>query len=412
MISMKLSLDKRWKRIDGSFAIIFRITYKGKTRDISTGFTCKEKEWDTRHNCVRVICPETKILSHRLTEQRFKYQERLLEFERRLLEPNTDIQTVKEYLVGKSHEKITVHDFWVQEIIRLKTAKQFGNARNYRSAMLGIALELNLKKPFSSIDYNTLMQLDSKLRAKGVKPNSIAVYMRTLRALYNKAINFGVVDQQEYPFRRYKIKGEQTPPRVASIEELKRYFSFDPAPNSNWYDAWNYGKLIFLLRGINFADLAFLTEENIRHGRLIYKRRKTHKMYSVELLPEAIEILKLYKSDHRINLLPILTDNELKNPKQLPERIGQQTKNCNKWLKRLGEELDITEKLSTYVFRYSHANACKKLGFSKDLISESLGHAYGLAVSTAYLENFNVELIDEMNKKVVDEVSPLRVKKG
>jgi integrase len=254
------------------------------------------------------------------------------------------------------------------------------------------------------------MQLDSKLRAKGVKPNSIAVYMRTLRALYNKAINFGVADQQEYPFRRYKIKGEQTPPRVASIEELKRFFSFTPSPDSSWHDAWNYGRLIFLLRGINFADLAFLTEENIRHGRLIYKRKKTHKMYSVELLPETLEILDYYKSSCRITLLPILTNDELKNPKLLPERIGQQTKNCNKWLKRIGGELENTEKLSTYVFRYSHANACKKLGFSKDLISESLGHAYGLAVSTAYLENFNVELIDDMNRKVVDEVSQSSIK--
>lgn len=401
---MKLSLDKRWKRTDGTYAIIIRIAFKGKTRDISTGLNCKETDWDARYNCIKTKSPESKVLMDRLNEQRIKYQERLLEFERRLLEPNSDIQSIKEYLVGKVSETTSVIEFWEQEISRLELAKQFGNARNYKSALGGIKLEMNLKIPFTTIDFNWLLKLESKLRAKGVKANSIAVYMRTLRALYNKALNFGVVEQADYPFKRYKIKAEQTPPRVASIEELQKYFSFNPAPDSRYFDYWNYGKLIFMLRGINFADLSLLTKENLKHGRLVYKRRKTHKMYSIQLLPQVMELFEYYNSPVRKTLLPILTDDEFQNLQILPARIGQQTKNCNKWLKKIGSELGINEDLSTYVFRYAHANACKRMGFSKDLISESLGHAYGLAVSSAYLENFDVELIDEMNEKVVNKV--------
>lgn len=404
MISMKLALDKRRQRNDGSYSIIIRISYKGESRSISTGFTCKPEQWDSRYNCLKVTKESEQVLSGRLQEQRMKYQERLLEFERKLLDSATTVQIIKEYLTGKATHCTTVLDFWNLEIDQLEQSKRFGNARNYKSALKGISKEMTLNKPFSHIDYSWLAKLDLKLRSKGVKPNSVAVYMRTLRALYNKAINVGIADQQDYPFRRYKIKSESTAPRVASIEELKKFFAHSLAPENPMFDHWNYGRLIFLLRGINFADLAILTRDNIKHGRIVYKRSKTHKLYSVQLLPLAEKILYSYIDDDRITLLPILTNEEYNNKKCLPDRLGQLRKTTNKWLKRIGQELSIEERLSTYVFRYSHANACKKLGYSKDLISESLGHAYGLAVSSAYLENFNVELIDEMNQKVCDEV--------
>jgi len=228
--------------------------------------------------------------------------------------------------------------------------------------------------------------------------------MRSLRALYNKAINHGIIDAQEYPFRRYKIKGEPTSPRVASIKELQSFFNMQLNSIRKEYDSWNYGRLIFLLRGINFADLAMLTTDNIKHGRLMYKRMKTHKSYSVELLPLALDIFRSYYCKERFTLLPILTNEEFNNKSNIPKRVSQLRKTTNKWLRRLGLDLGMTESLTTYVFRYSHANACKKLGYSKDLIGESLGHNYGMSVTSLYLEDYNIELVDKMNSKVCQRI--------
>lgn len=405
MISMKLSLDKRKQREDGSYSIIIRLSHKGESRSISTGYTCNSEQWDNRYNCLKVSNEASQLLCDRLNEQRMKYQEKLLEYERNLLDPTSDVQTIKEYLTGKLSQTSTVLEFWMEEITRLSTSKRFGNARNYKCSLQGIVKILPLNKQFKQLDYAWMVKLETGLRANGVKVNTVATYMKTLRTIYNKAINIGIADQQDYPFRRYKIKVESTAPRVASIEELKKFFAHSLASEHPIYDHWNFGRLIFMLRGINYADLAILTRDNIKHGRIVYKRSKTHKLYSIELLPLAEKILHSYMDEERTTLLPILTNEEFNNKKCLPDRIGQLRKTSNKWLRRVGQELKIEEGLSTYVFRYSHANACKKLGYSKDLISESLGHSYGLAVSTAYLENFNVELIDEMNLKVVNEVN-------
>ena len=128
---MKLSLDQRRSRIDGTCPIIFRITYGGKSRAISTGFTCKSSEWDIKNSEVIISNDVTELLYNRLKEQRLKYQEKLLEFERKVLDSTTDVQVVKDYLIGKLSHKSTVKEFWEEEISRLELINNYGNSRNY-----------------------------------------------------------------------------------------------------------------------------------------------------------------------------------------------------------------------------------------------------------------------------------------
>lgn len=404
MISLKLSLDQRRSRKDGTFPIVFRVTYQGTSRDIATGFACKKPEWCNKTENLKTNLHGSQITIQRLHEQRLKYQEKILEYERKLIDDVTSIQDIINYLKSKHSISSTVEEFWLADISLQEQSKRFGNARNNKSALGAIKAVKSLKIAFKKIDYNWLVSLDVLLRSKGVKPNSVSVYMRALRALYNKAINSGLAEAGDYPFRRFTIKGESTTPRVATIPELQRFFAYSPDPESYEFDAWNYGRLIFLLRGINFTDLAKLTPESIKHGRLYYRRAKTHKDYSIELVPQALEIFRYYYSKERLTLLPILTNEEYNNPSCLPNRIAQLIKTTNKWLNRIGASLDIKEPMSSYVMRYSFANACKKLGYSKDMVSESLGHSYGNLVTSRYLEDYDIELIDEMNRVVVETV--------
>lgn len=313
-----------------------------------------------------------------------------------------DINQLKEVLEKSNQPELTVHDFWQSEINRLIKSGKHGNARNYKSAFGGVKNHMDLEIPFKELDYNWLVKLETKLLNSDVTPNSVAVYMRTLRALINKAINSGISDEINYPFRRYTIKTTPTAPRVASIDELGRYFRHTPIKDNQLH--WDIGRLIFLLRGINFTDLVLLTKENIKHDRIVYNRAKTGKLYSVKCLPLVNEILSKYSDEDRVALLPILTDREYLNKSRLPERIAELRKITNKRLKKIGKKVEIQTPLSTYVFRYSHANACRKLGYTKDLISQSLGHGYGMSVTSTYLEDYSLELIDEMNQKVTQEV--------
>ncbi len=402
MIHLKTTCDKRRIKKDGTSPIVFRISLNGKSRDVASGFSCLPNHWDKNNSCVKPKTPELKIMGQRLKDKELMLLDKLRKYEQNF--PNgSDVQMVKNHLCAKEEKPRTVEKLWLEEVSRMEKANRYGNANNYSSALGGVKQITSLDVPFERIDYTWLVELDTNLRAKGLKVNSVAVYMRTLRSIYNKAINYGIADANAYPFRRYRIKSESTVPRVASIEELRQFFDFTPADNKH-YNAWCYGRLIFLLRGINFTDLALLTRENLKHGRVVYKRAKTHKLYSIKLLPLADEIIKSYMDDGREALLPILTNQELYNISKLPERIGQQRKNTNKWLRQIGEKLELTEKCTSYMFRYSHASACQKLGYAKELISHSLGHSFGVQVTNCYLEDYDLEVIDQMNMVVCNRV--------
>lgn len=53
----------------------------------------------------------------------------------------------------------------------------------------------------------------------------------------------------------------------------------------------------YFMGGINFVDIAYLKTDNIVDGRLIYTRRKTHKLIRLPLQPKAQKIIERYRQD-------------------------------------------------------------------------------------------------------------------
>ena len=161
-----------------------------------------------------------------------------------------------------------------------------------------------------------------------------------------------------------------------------------------------------MLRGINVKDLLLLSSDNIKNGRVIYKRAKTGKIYSIKLTDEVKEVLEQFEPNN--TLLGLIKDNDLKNKERLIKVIMQRRKVINTHLKKISKLIDSNEPITTYVFRYSYANIAKQLGYSKDLIAEALGHEYGNSVTGIYLEQFDLSLVDEMDQHIITEVrSPL-----
>ena len=74
------------------------------------------------------------------------------------------------------------------------------------------------------------------------------------------------------------------------------------------------------------------------------------------------------------------------------------------WFEKRGT-YRFQEELTTYVFRYTYANGARKLGYSKDLIAESLGHEYGNAVTGIYLELFDQQTLDAMAEHILEVVT-------
>lgn len=400
MATINLILDKRRARKDGTYPLVFRVRVKKKYCDIASGVTLYKEQYETKTSSVK----DDLELNEQLIEMRKHYTQKLRAYLSEHI-GDSDIKAIRDHLTGKEPDDYTLRSFWEQLIDELKNAGRHGNARVYSMTLNAIKPVIDLDIPIKAFNYKKLMDLERSLYQRGMSANGISVYMRTLRAVCNKAINYDLVGHEWYPFRKYKFRKDKTRPRVLSIDEVKAYFNLDLEPSHNYYKSWLIGKLIFMLRGINIKDLLLLSSDNIRNGRIIYKRAKTGKIYSIKLTDEVNEILSQFQGSS--TLLGTIATDELRDKGRLIKVIMQRRKVINSHLKKLSKLINAEESITTYVFRYSYANMAKQLGYSKDLIAEALGHEYGNTVTGIYLEQFDLALIDEMNQHIITKLKAL-----
>jgi integrase/recombinase XerD len=398
MANIQLNLKSR-KKSDGSYPIVIRIRHNRAFFDIATGESIVDSKFDKNKG----LLLGNKPLQLHLDELKEKYAKRLRAFVSENINRPFGLDELKAFVLQKSADEITVEEFWQENIDQLIKSGRGGSARTYKSTHSIFSKIVNLNCPFKSIGVKDLQKVEKELRMRGNKYNSIAVYMRTFRAVCNRAIQYNLVDYEWYPFRKYKIKREKTVPRVLSLEEIQRFFQAEIAEDEPLFKAWTVGKLLFMLRGINLRDLLYLTKDNLRAGRIIYKRGKTGKMYSILMNPMIEDYLRHFQHDRK-TLLGMMMDEYLEHPAKSLHSRAQVTKRLNTKLKMLGKKLQFQEELTTYVFRYTYANVARKLGYSKDLIAEALGHEYGNSVTGIYLELFDQETLDKMAEHILEVV--------
>ena len=251
---------------------------------------------------------------------------------------------------------------------------------------------------FGDITLKWLRDLDGKLVKDGLSQNSRNIHFKNIRTCLNRAIDEELTTN--YPFRRFKIRPEETRKRNLPAKELRRLFNYTVEPYQEYY--LDYFKLMFFLIGINGTDLYNL--KKVENGRVEYRRAKTQKLYSIKVEPEVMEIIDRHRSQNGDGLLDI-TD-RWKSPKDF-------IKNMNIALKKIGK-LEIVGRggkkkitpmwpeLSTYWSRHSWASiAYNDLNISKDIIAQALGHEMGVGVTEIYL-NKDQKLIDRANRRVLD----------
>lgn len=397
MATLNLVLDTRRARKDGTYPLVFRIRLGDTFKDIGSGYTVHKEKFDFKTNTII----KDPVSNHQLEQLRNHYYSRLRAY---LITNmgNESIADARNYLTNKLPDEVTIYELWEEEIKKLNEVNRLGNARAYKTSLSVISQEMNLSIPFNRLCYKDLLLLETNLFKRGMSINGIGVYMRAFRAICNRAINLDYVDLSWYPFRKYKIKKEKTTPRILSLKELQAYFNLTIQPSDPLYKSWLIGKLIFLLRGINLKDLLLLLPSNIKGDRIIYKRSKTGKMYSVKIHSEISKVLQEFTSNETI--LGVLSTKEYSDKLRPMEIQTQKRKLINAHLDKLGKILKTNEDITTYVFRYSYANIAKQLGYSKDLIAEALGHEYGNSVTGIYLEMFDNDKLDEMNEKICSSV--------
>ncbi|MCF0075412.1 phage integrase SAM-like domain-containing protein [Dyadobacter sp. CY261] len=115
--------------------------------------------------------------------------------------------------------------FWFADqcVDELIGAHRIGTARSYRGVISVLkAYRKGKDLPFRELTFDFLSKFETSHKSKGNGLNGLGVYMRTIRAIYNKAIKSGVAAKDQYPFENYKIKSAPTKKRALDADALKK----------------------------------------------------------------------------------------------------------------------------------------------------------------------------------------------
>ncbi len=399
MVALKTILDTRRAKSDESFNIIFRIIHNRKNYSINSGVSVFGNQWSDKKSEINKLHPNANLLNLKITQQYFKIQKAILQ-----LDNEFSMEKLRDMIDNnpKKHLDTTFKTFTDKLIAQMIETNKTGNALVYQTAVNQFMVCVNNDQLlFSEIDYKLLEKFSNYLTKKQLRVNSISNYIRTIRAIYNKAIKMKVAERSCYPFHDFSIKSEKTAKRAISKDDILKLKQLHLEVNSTAERSLKYFLISFYLRGISFTDLAYLRQSNIIDGRVEYKRRKTHKNYSIKLFPEAQVLFEQLNVDGGKYLLPILPNDALEDSIATKKLIRQFIKTTNKYLKRLSEIAELGSPVTTYTSRHSFGTIAKRLGYSNELIAESLGHEFGNKITNIYLDAFDTDVLDAMHKHVI-----------
>lgn len=404
MATIKIKTDSRQRQANRQPIVLF-IRYGDNNRlTINTGFyvepgedfddtllfTGREKKCIIRNLKLTGILNEAQLLSMEIGDKfqvMDKNQVKALFMERcfgRKLKP-------------KKAKKATFLDY-MQKYCDLKSSQ--GTKRVYTDTIRKIK-SFDPYCTFQTMNREWLTRFEAYC-AQTMKINAYAIHLRNIRTVFNYARDEEITTL--YPFRKFKIKHEETKKRAMPIEQLKELRDLQCEDYQEKYR--DMFMLSFYLMGINMGDLLHLKKEDLVNGRIEYHRAKTNKLYSIKVEPEAETIIKKYKGKkYLLNPLDHYSDHLefVRHMNRELKKIGSMERK-GRGGKKLREPLN--DQLSSYWARHTWATIAAELDIPIETISRCLGHSYGSSVTNIYIK-FDDRKKDEANRKVLDYVKEI-----
>lgn len=252
------------------------------------------------------------------------------------------------------------------------------------------------RRSFEEIDKRWLTEFEEFMSRTAKSANARAFHLRNIRAVFNDAIDEELTTV--YPFRKFKILRSPTPKRSLTVEQLRTLSAYPcegyQAPYRDMF------MLMFMLIGINGADLFAARPDAVVDGRLEYVRAKTHKPYSIKVEPEAAALLERFRGREHL----VWVSDVYASHKDYLHRMGVALKQIGPVERhgRGGKKMrqPLFPNISQYWCRHTWATIAASLDIPKETIAAALGHG-GNTVTDIYID-FDRRKVDEANRRVID----------
>ena len=429
-VTFALHIDNKPNRF-GRYVIYVRVTQNRKKKLIKTSVEVVSKNLFNKNakneNWIRQsdleFAKKNEILAKALTDAKLAYSDILNDGQAVTLYGIAD-KVQKEPTSSSLMQFFKEHNDNLHANGQVRYWKQFNDVYN--------KLEAFRKKQrmgdilFSDLTVRFLDKFVAHLRKipnqhdpnKVLHNNTIQHILKRFRTLINRAVKLGYISYNDDPFNNFRFKWTETKKDRLDSNEIDKLVNLDLKKDSLLWHTRNCFLFSYYCAGTRPGDLLQLRWGNIQNNRLVYGMGKNHKNRNLILVPQALTILDLYRSESQQAheyIFPFLDNSKPYAKAETQEQRDTMssalkeelfkaisTKNAviNKNLKKLAKMANIDKHITLYVGRHSFAKqAVLTKGVKSTAVKGLLAHS-SLKTTENYLGQFDTSIEDEAMQKI------------
>lgn len=390
MAQMKISLVfDRMKRLNKNGKGLIQICcyLDGKRTYFSTDVHVKPDEWDDKYSIVNNRNDDYDELNDKLDNQLSELKESIkLKKQKGEIVSLNNLKEIKELGVY-----ISFYKFMGDEIEKglLKESTKKSQRRT-----LNVLKEFRKELDFKDLNVSFLMDFERYLNHLNLGTNTIYKYFKNIRTYVNLAIVKDLMEINDYPFKKFKLRQVDGNRDFLNPDELKTLEKL----NYTEHKTLDKVRDIFLFScytGIRFSDIVRLTDSNFSKVGEVYwlafdmvksERKNDSSTKKILRLPisklfdgKPVKIFEEYKEDKKY-LFDDFINSEI-----------------NKHLKTIETRLKSGKKLSFHVARHTCATNLIYHGLPISTVQKILGHDK-IETTQVYAKVLDVTLLNDLDK--------------
>lgn len=387
---------------DKEGTIYYQVIHRRVIRQIKTDYHIHPDEWDEKASGIRTD-------DHSLTERRTRLtalQERIDRDMRRIvgivenLEKKQDGYSADDIVSAFSlpEKRQSLFCFMREVIARLMQMGKYRTAEIYDTVFRSFsAFRSGEDIPPDEVDADVIQLYEAYLFGSGLVRNTTSFYMRTLRAVYNRAVEKGLTVQRD-PFRHVYTGVDKTVKRAIPLRSIRKIRDLDLSLKPSLEFARDMFLFSFYTRGMSFIDMAFLKRKDLQNGVLTYCRHKTGQRLYIKWEKCMQEILDKYPSNNIEYLLSIIK--KIGSVAEERKQYRNALRLVNNKLKAISKMAGLDVNLTMYVSRHSWASAARQRNIPLRVISEGMGHDSEMTTQI-YLASLDSSAVDKANETIL-----------
>lgn len=406
MASINLYLRAYKGKEKGS--VLFMLRHNWRQVQVDTGIEIPIECWDKSTQSV-IGCKNAKQLNMTLKNKLYELHMRLAELSTFGELGGMTVSDIRKRLWPdvKERQRKTLVSVFYESFIATKEKKATKEAYELTRRKVSKYCDWDALE-FSHITYKWLTEFESYLRRDGNSVNTISIHMRNIRSIYNEAIRQDVVSQEGYPFRKFRIKHEDTAKRSLDVDQLRELWKYPCEEFMRKYVDVFF--ISFYLAGINMVDLLELPP--LKKGNVIeYRRSKTGILCKLTVPDEALALINKYKGESHL----LVFGEMYKDRKDFIHRLNDNlqkvgdlyythmtTKNGARH--KVKNYRPLFPGLTSYWARHTWATIAADIDIPDAVIDAALGHKSPYPMTDIYIRR-NAKKVDEAIRKVIDYVN-------